>query len=213
MTERRIRTQILRSGGKELLVTSVNLHDKHSMATLPAAVSRIFEELAPFAKNKRQIAYIRDHQDLASRRLRSNDHPNDEMFVSLPDWRTERRGIVDAFAEELHVLVRQQLVGAPRTLGDRLTAEAMARVYAERTSGVPPRWSRGSVSQQIYDRARSYWSKELNDTEAGLWFSKSPLGAWVGYKLAYRLGTQFFADGFNLKRSLTAMPNELKSLL
>ena len=89
---------------------------------------------------------------------------------------------------------------------------ATARIYAESKSGLKPVWVRGTVRQQVYDRARQEWDKDDGYNHAA-WFYDGPFGKWIGYKLAYRLGKQFFKDGFDLEQSLTVTADELQALL
>ncbi len=213
MNDSPIRTQLLQSGSKELLITSVDVRGDGNLPLLPAAMKAVFNELAPYAKNKRGVTYVRDFPERAISKTQPgswarNDH---EFDISLPDWQADPKKIVEVFAAEMHHLVRYQTVGVPKTLGDTLALEATARAYAASLSGLTVPWTKGPVSQQAYDQAKKDWSRRDYDHQA--WFLKGPLGKWIGYRIAHRLGKEFFRNGFDLQTSLSVRTAVFKKLL
>lgn len=209
---RPIKTQILRSGSKELLVTAVNLHNAKAIPSLPRKVKTIFDELAPFLKESRQVAYLRDIPEYAvGPHLAGDAFHAQEIKIAAPAWPADTAEIVGTFAHELHHLARWQNGGYGATLGDALVSEGMACLYAEEKSGRSMPWTKGRISQQVYDQARRQWNERSYDHQA--WFFDGPLGKFVGYRLAYRLATKYFSADFDLARSLSTKKRDFKKFL
>lgn len=208
-----IRTQVFRSGSKELRINSVSLAPDvfGSARDIPDSVAEIFSELAPFAKQQTHQAHIRPFADRGPTDVPGAWVLNDHEFEITPwDPTTDSRMVVDSFAEELHHLIRYQHAGVPQTLGEIITAEAMARVYAEHQSRITVPWIRGTVAQQLFDQVRHGWDEPYDHKT---WFVNGPHGPWAGYRVAYRLGKHFFQNGFDLQQSLTVPAIKLKEML
>lgn len=192
---------------------AVNLRGSGKHASLPTKVKDIFDELAPYMKRRRHVAFSVDEKERSLEgRHASGDSGLSEVDISVPQWPTDEIELVDTYAKKLHQMTRQQRLGFAKTLGEAVTTEGMACLYAERISSWRSPYVRSPVTQHVYDLAKKHW--DSRDYEHGLWFSaKNPFGKWAGSRLGYRLAKRYFKKGFDLEQSLSAVSSDVRSIL
>lgn len=97
LRDRPIHSRIIRSDDKELVMLAVNLRGSGRDATLPAKVQDIFDELAPFMKRDRQVAFtVDDKEGAIDGKHAAGTSRLSEVDISVPQWPADELEPVDA---------------------------------------------------------------------------------------------------------------------
>jgi uncharacterized protein YjaZ len=198
---------------KTLNLFCVSLHIEVIPNWIRDETRHAFEVLAPYMKNREQVLYIRDIPSLAI----DDEYPGGhcynqyEAMLALKSWNDDKRQIVATINHELHHMARWQNLGYGTTLGGAIVSEGLATFYEEVVSGWTPPWSKAQVADEALESIRKEWDN--TDYNHRAWFFRGLYGRWVGYSIGYQLAQRIFKVGFDLTRSITIQPDEVRELL
>lgn len=213
MTSQAMTSQTITDSGAELLVQAASL-DKTSQPQIPSNLKSVWSKLAPFAKHKRHLIYIRDmvEQSIEGKWIGGYTPNGKEAFINLPSWNVSKEELTDALAHEMHHLVRWQATGYGRTLGEAIVSEGMACWFAKLQSGWKAPWIEEELpSKEMLDQIGKEWNDERYDHSE--WFFDGRYGKWVGYRIGYRLVKCALGDVFNIEKSVCLDEAEARKFL
>jgi len=195
--------------GTDLLLVAVDRTGDD--ARVPPAVRAVWQQLAPWARHARHLAYVRDlpAQSIDGTWPGGFCHDPQELMIALPSWAVDDADLVSTLAHEAHHMVRWGHRGVAETLGATLVSEGFACRFEEQFGPTPP-WATQQVTTDAVDHllAREWDAREWD--YAGIFFD-GPLGRWLGYTVGYRLAT---LSGATLEASLTEdLANRFRDLL
>jgi hypothetical protein len=203
----------IESSGKQLIIVLVNLSSKGPFNDIEKITTPVFSELAPFLTRKKQVMYIRDIPKYAidGKYVGGNAYIDCEVQISTPVWPADAPQMTGSIAHELHHIARWQTVGYGKTLGEAITSEGFATVYAEIKSHLKVPWSEAVVSDELKHMALKEWdNRKYNHRD---WFYKNKLGTWTGYSIGYQLIRKKYGNKFDIRQSLYITSETLKELL
>lgn len=207
-------TKTFKSAGKELVVQAVNVQGQAAVK-IPDGFGRVFKEIAPFLKKKRQVVHICDEPTAAISKTAPGGYAYSETFLSISPyrWPADQNRLTEALAHEIHHLARYQHGYWHTTLGGHLAMDGTACLFAERMTGIRVPWIRRRLSPESVSRAKKEWSDRRYDVND--WFTdpQGSMGRWAGYRLGYELAKRYFADGFDLRESVLMKPDALRPIL
>ncbi len=204
---------ILENNGKKVVVSAVNFSSAGNFNDFQLLLEPIFTELCPYLKESVHSFYVRNIQDwtIEGKYIAGNAYTKNEITGVVPSWPANEPELIDAFAHELHHIVRWQNGGYGETLGGAITSEGAALLYAHEKSGWDAPWANTPISSEAIQRLKQEWDKKQYNHD--YWFYESDLGKWVGYTIAYKLIASYLKNGFDLKRSVDVKENDLFPLL
>jgi hypothetical protein len=203
----------IESSKKQLVIVLLNLGSIGPFNDIEKIVKPVFSELAPFLTRKKQVLYIRDIPKYAidGKYVGGNAYIDCEAQISTPVWPADVAQMTGSIAHELHHLARWQTVGYGKTLGEAITSEGFASMYAQMKSHLKAPWTQTIISDEIKQKALREWdSQKYNHYE---WFYKSKLGRWIGYSIGYQLIHKQFGNNLDIRQSLFVTSGTLKELL
>lgn len=207
------KTLSIESSGKQLVIVLINLGSIGPFNDIEKIAKPIFSELAPFLTRKKQVMYIRDIPRYAidGKFVGGHTFIDCEVQISTPVWPARPSGMTVTIAHELHHLARWQTVGYGKTLGEAITSEGFATVYAQIKTHREYPWTQAVVSDELKQKALKEWDSK--DTHHNEWFYKGKLGRWIGYSIGYQLIYKKYGDNFDIRESLYTTSETLKEVL
>lgn len=207
-------TKTFKVAGKELVVQAVNVQGQ-AAPRIPQEFGRIFGEIAPLLKKKRQAVHMRDEPGAAISKTAPGGYAYSETFLSISPyrWPADGKRLTEALAHEIHHLARYHHGYWHTTLGGHLAMDGTACLFAEGMTGIRVPWIRRRLSSESVARAKKEWSNQRYD--AYDWFTdpQGSMGRWAGYRLGYELAKRYFKDGFDLRESVLMKPDALRPIL
>ncbi len=187
----------------ELLVYAAAIKDRTTAPSIPASLESIFNQLAPFAKQRRLLLVIRDTDQMEVQRERFPWYwvrGAQEVYIGLPHWKTvHQNALISAISAGLYAMVREEYV-YPFRVGETLVQAGAASLFAAEVSQWEAPWLGGPFEQETRADIFRRWSHDVDGTYAGV--EEADLETFqAGF--GAELVRQHFSDGFDLEESLT----------
>ncbi len=198
--------------GTELIILAANLNSNSDIPELRNLIKPVFQKLAPFFKSERQVIYLRDIAmgTIDGKYPGGNAYMPEESRIAVPGWPVDERHLRAVLAHELHHIARWQNAGYGKTLGGAMLSEGIAMYFEELETGWTPPWTQVEVSVDAWSAILSDWVNEHYNHYG--WFYASPYGKWVAYAAGYLLAKEYFANGFDLERSVMITSSDVRPL-
>lgn len=164
------------------------------MSGLRAAARKAVAGVRQHADLPRFDLVVRAGRDVAPDWGMSADLPAAGVIhLTLNPERFDEALVIRSLTRKLHQVIRRDLVGQDRSLGDALVSEGLAGHFVLQVlGGQPDPWDRTTLTSGVARKAMNEWSRP--DFDQPRWFlGKGDIRKWGGYALGHKLIAQHLA--------------------